>query len=65
MNVERLKAKAEALGAAHVQQISDQLMATKLPPGVRAERSSDGVTLVAKNLRRRMLDDAQLRNFGR
>lgn len=65
MNVERLKAKAEALGAAHVQQISDQLMATKLPPGVRAERHADGVTLVAKNLRRRMLDDVQLRSFGR
>jgi hypothetical protein len=48
-----------------VQQISDRLMATDLPQGVRAERSDEGVTLVAKNLRRRMLDDAQLRNFGR
>lgn len=65
MNTDRLKAKADALGAARVEQISDRLMATNLPQGVRAERSGDGVTLVAKNLRRRMLDDAQLRNFGR
>jgi uncharacterized protein YoaH (UPF0181 family) len=65
MNTKRLTAKADALGAARVQRISDRLMATDLPQGVRAERSGEGVTLVAKNLRRRMLDDAQLRNFGR
>ena len=65
MNAERLKAKADVLGAARVQRISDRLMATDLPQGVRAERSDEGVTLVAKNLRRRILDDAQLRNFGR
>lgn len=65
MKTERLTAKAEALGAAHVQQVTDQLMATPLPRGVRAERRADGVTLVAKNLRRRMLEDAQLRSFGR
>lgn len=65
MNADRLTAKADVLGAARVQQISDRLMATDLPQGVHAERSDEGVTLVAKNLRRRMLDDAQLRNFGR
>lgn len=65
MNGDRLTAKADVLGAARVQRISDRLMATDLPQGVRAERSDEGVTLVAKNLRRRMLDDAQLRNFGR
>ena len=65
MKTERLTAKADALGAAHVQQVTDQLMATKLPRGVRAERRADGVTLIAKNLRRRMLDDVQLRSFGR
>jgi hypothetical protein len=65
MNAERLKAKAEALGEARVQQVSARLIATDLPQGVRAERSADGVTLFGKNLRRRMLDDAQLRSFGR
>jgi hypothetical protein len=65
MNADRLTAKADVLGAARVQKISDRLMAADLPQGVRAERSDEGVTLVAKNLRRRMLDDAQLRNFGR
>jgi hypothetical protein len=29
------------------------------------ERHGDGICLVGKNLRRRMLDDPQLRNFGR
>jgi hypothetical protein len=65
MNIERLKAKAEAMGAARVQQVSDRLMAADLPQGVRAERSDEGVILVAKNLRRRMLKDAILRSFGR
>jgi hypothetical protein len=65
MNADRLTAKADVLGAARVQRISDRLMVADLPQGVRAERSDEGVTLVAKNLRRRMLDDAQLRNFGR
>ncbi len=65
MNADRLTAKADVLGAARVQKISDRLMVADLPQGVRAERSDEGVTLVAKNLRRRMLDDAQLRNFGR
>lgn len=65
MNTERLMAKAEALGAARAQQVSDRLMATDLPQGVRAERSEEGVALVAQNLRSRMLDDALLRSFGR
>ncbi len=65
MNAERLMAKADALGDRRAEQLRDQLSATDLPQGVRAERSEDGVTLVAKNLRRRMLDDAVLRSFGR
>ena len=51
MKTERLTVKADALGAAYVQQVTDQLMATPLPRGVRAERRADGVTLVGKNLR--------------
>ena len=65
MNGDRLTAKADVLGAARVQRISDRLMVADLPQGVRAERSDEGVTLIGKNLRRRMLDDAQLRSFGR
>jgi hypothetical protein len=65
MNAERLNAKADALGARRAEQLRDQLMATDLPQGVRAERSDEGVTLIGKNLRRRMLGDAQLRSFGR
>jgi hypothetical protein len=65
MNAEGLKAKAEALGERRVEQLLDRLMSTDLPQGVRAERSDEGVTLVAKNLRRRILNDAILRSFGR
>lgn len=65
MNAERLMAKADALGARRAEQLRDRLMATDLPQGVRAERSDEGVTLIGKNLCRRMLDDAQLRSFGR
>ena len=65
MNAERLNAKADALGEDRADQLRDQLMAADLPHGVRAELSGEGVTLIGKNLRRRMLDDARLRNFGR
>lgn len=65
MNRERLKAKAESLGDSRVAQICDQLMATDCPLGVRLERTEDGVCLIGKNLRRRMIDDARLRSFGR
>ena len=65
MNAERLMAKADALGDRRAEQLRAQLSATDLPQGVRAERSGEGVTLMAKNLRRRMLDDPILRSFGR
>ena len=65
MNTDRLTAKADFLGERRAEQLRDQLMATDLPQGVRAERNGEGVTLIGRNLRRRMLDDAQLRNFGR
>ena len=65
MNAERLNAKADAVGEDRADQLRDQLMAADLPQGVRTERSGNGVTLIGKNLRRRMLDDARLRNFGR
>lgn len=65
MNADRLNAKADALGERRAEQLREQLMAADLPQAVRAERSGEGVTLIGKNLRRRMLDDARLRNFGR
>lgn len=65
MNADRMNAKAEALGDRRAEQLRDQLIKENLPQGVRAERSGEGVTLIGKNLRRRMLNDPVLRSFGR
>lgn len=65
MNTDRLKAKAEALAERRADDICDQLMQAPRPAGVEVERSGDDICLIGKKLRRRMLDDPQLRNFGR
>lgn len=65
MNADRMTAKADALGDRRAEQLREQLIKENLPQGVRAERSGEGVTLIGKNLRRRMLNDAVLRSFGR
>lgn len=65
MNADRIKTKAAALGERRVDGLCDQLMQAPRPAGVDVERRGDGVCLIGKNLRRRMLDDPQLRNFGR
>lgn len=65
MNTDRMKAKAAALGERRVDALCQQLMHAPRPAGVDVERSSDGICLVGKNLRRRMLYDPQIRNFGR
>jgi hypothetical protein len=65
VNTDRIKAKAEALGERRADDIRDQLMQALRPVGVDVERSGAGICLVGKNLRRRMVDDPRLRNFGR
>ena len=65
MNTDRITAKAAALGESRVDGVCDQLMQAPRPAGVDVERSGDGICLVGKNLRQRMLYDPQLRNFGR
>ena len=65
MNTDRIKSKAAALGERRVDGLCDQLMHVPRPARVDVERSGDGICLVGKNLRRRMLYDPQLRNFGR
>jgi len=42
-----------------------QLAETPAPPGVHVEAVEGGVTLSGRLLRRRMLADPQLRNFGK
>ncbi len=41
----------------------DRLAVRPLPPGVRAEPTEGGVRLSGRGLKRRMIDDAVLRNF--
>ena len=65
MNTDRITAKAAALGERRVDGLCQQLMQARRPARVDVERSGDGICLIGKNLRRRMLDDPQLRNFGR
>lgn len=65
MNTDRINAKAAALGERRVDGVCQQLMHAPRPAGLDVERSGDGICLVGKNLRRRMLYDPQLRNFGR
>ena len=65
MNADRITAKAAALAERRADDICERLMRAPRPAGVDVERSGDGICLVGKNLRRRMLDDPQLRNFGR
>ncbi len=65
MNSDRITAKAAALAERRADDICDRLMQAPRPAGVDVERRGDGICLVGKNLRRRMLDDPQLRNFGR
>jgi hypothetical protein len=65
VNSDRITAKAAALAERRADDICDRLMQAPCPAGVDVERHGDGICLVGKNLRRRMLDDPQLRNFGR
>lgn len=65
MNSDRITAKAAAVAERRADDICDRLMQSPRPAGVDVERRADGICLVGKNLRRRMLDDPQLRNFGR
>jgi len=65
MNAGRMQAKADALGEKRAALVRDQLMTAAVPHDVRLERVDDGICLIGKNLRRRMLDDTRLRNFGR
>jgi hypothetical protein len=63
--LEKLTTAAERRVAIAVKQQIDRLAQTPTPPGVMVESADDGLTLSGKQLRRRMLTDPELRNFGR
>lgn len=63
--IEKLTQAAEERAAAAVAKQISRIAQTPTPPGVSVEANADGVILLGKNLRRRMLTNANLRNFGR
>jgi hypothetical protein len=63
--LEKLTAAAERRANDAVKRQIDRLAQTPTPPGVSVGANNEGITLSGKNLRRRMLTDPQLRNFGR
>lgn len=63
--LEKLTAAADRLAAEAVERQINRLAQTQPPPGVTVEAKDAGLILTGKNLRRRMLNDPNLRNFGR
>lgn len=63
--LEKLILAGDACAANAVAEQIKRLAQNPTPPGITAEPIHNGVALTGKRLRRRMLDDPQLRNFGR
>lgn len=62
---EKLALAVGRRGACAVERHTRRLAQLPPPPGVRVEATDDGIALSGKSLRRRMLTDPNLRNFGR
>jgi hypothetical protein len=56
----RLIARAEAAGAARVDQLAVRLANQDWPPGVRAEATADGVLLTGRGLKLRIVRDPSI-----
>jgi hypothetical protein len=63
--LEKLTAAAERRANDAVKRQIDRLAQTPTPSGVSVDATAGGIILTGKNLRRRMLTDPSLRNFGR
>jgi hypothetical protein len=63
--LENLTPAAQLQATAAVKNQINRLAKTPAPPGVTVEATDSGITLSGKHLRRRMLSDPDLRNFGR
>jgi hypothetical protein len=59
--MDRLLKRGQAIGAARAEAAVDALIAKPLPPGIAVERTSTGITLSGRGLRRRYVTDAALR----
>lgn len=62
---ERLQAAADRKADRLLMRVIHRLAQTPLPNGVEAEPLDKAVRLSGHGLKRRMIDDPQLRNFGR
>lgn len=65
MSLERLAARGDRIGHEAAARQIRRLEQVAAPSGVATEAIDGGIALSGKRLRRRMLDDPQLRNFGR
>jgi hypothetical protein len=66
VSFEALASRADAIGERAAIRTRDQIMAdAQLPGDVQIEAVGDGIILSGRRLRRRMIDDAWLRNFMR
>ena len=63
--LDQLNKAARRRGADAVSRRIGLLSETPTPPGVKVETTDKAVLLSGRNLRRRMLTDPLLRNFGR
>jgi hypothetical protein len=63
--LEKLTPAANRRAAIAVANQINRLAQTPPPPGVTVEATDSGITLSGKHLRRRLLTDPDLRNFGR
>ena len=63
--LEKLTTAAEGKAAEAVKRQIDRLAQSPTPPGITAAATDSGIVLTGKGLRRRLLTDPILRNFGR
>ncbi len=63
--LEKLTKAVERRADQAVVRTIDRLIEQPVPLGIVAQAGDRGVTLSGRNLRRRMLTDTHLRNFGR
>lgn len=62
---EKLAKATDQRAAQRVKHIIDEWVEKPAPAGVRVQAIEDGVLLSGRALRRRMLTEPQLRNFGK
>jgi hypothetical protein len=62
---DQLQAAADKRADQLLMRIIARIASTPAPPGVQVTALQNGVELSGKRLRRRMIDDPNLRNFGK